>query len=678
MASLEAAAHDEPRAGHTRFSYEHAFERNLGWVTEAEQQRLRRKRVAIAGLGGVGGSHLLTLARLGVGAFSIADFDRFELANLNRQAGATLSSMGLPKSDTLARMARDINPELDLRIFRDGIGPANLDAFLDDVDVYVDSLDFFVLDLRAELYARCRARGIPVICAAPIGMGAAYLVFLPGGMGFEQWFRLAGLTPERQRVNFLLGLAPRGFQRGYVVDLTRVDLARERGPSTAIACELCAGAASAEALKLLLGRGRVHAVPWYHHYDAYRGAFVRRRLIGGNANPLQRLKLAIAYRVSEQLSANAIAPAPEPTSTLDKIIERARWTPSGDNVQPWRFVMRGEDRLVVHVAPSGGVYDYADGRPTLLAAGFLLEALRLAGSEHARRVSWDYLGRVGDEHRIAVTFERSALVRPDPLASFLTSRSVDRRPYRLTPLTDAEKAALAAALGSGLHIEWHETTAARWQVARLNALATEIRLRIPETFGIHRRIVDCARDYSPTGIPMRALGLDPLARRLMRWGFGDWRRMDAMNRLGGTALARLEMDLLPGVFCAAHFTVSHHRPAALPASEVFVLQCGERLHRFWLKATELGLVLQPSLAPLCFADYGRKGAAFTVRGRARAQSCRLAGALDSLAGGAGERILFLGRIGRARSAAAGPRSIRQDRDALLRTPAAEAPSTARA
>jgi tRNA A37 threonylcarbamoyladenosine dehydratase len=97
------------------FDYNLAFSRNIGWVTEAEQAILRTKRIAIAGLGGVGGSHLLTLTRLGVGKFNIADFDRFELANFNRQAGATLSHLGQPKVDVLAEMALDINPTLDIK-----------------------------------------------------------------------------------------------------------------------------------------------------------------------------------------------------------------------------------------------------------------------------------------------------------------------------------------------------------------------------------------------------------------------------------------------------------------------------------------------------------------------------------------------------------------------------------
>jgi len=92
------------------FDYQLAFDRNIGWVTEPEQQVLRSKRVAIAGMGGVGGVHVVTLARLGVQRFNIADFDTFDIANFNRQVGATMSSLGRPKADVLAEMVRDINP----------------------------------------------------------------------------------------------------------------------------------------------------------------------------------------------------------------------------------------------------------------------------------------------------------------------------------------------------------------------------------------------------------------------------------------------------------------------------------------------------------------------------------------------------------------------------------------
>jgi molybdopterin/thiamine biosynthesis adenylyltransferase len=278
------------------FAYDDAFSRNLGWVTPAEQGVLRGKRVAIAGLGGVGGIHLLTLARLGIGRFHLADFDRFDLANFNRQSGATVSTLGEPKVDVLARMARDINPEVELTLFPEGVTGDNLDAFLAGVDVYVDGLDFFAFEARERTFAACHAARIPATTVAPLGMGAALLNFMPGGMSFEEYFQLDGKDEIEKTVRFLVGLSPAMLQRRYLRDRRYVDFAAQRGPSTAMACQLCAGIAATEVLKILLLRGKVHAAPMGVHFDAYRGRLAHTWRPGGNRNPLQRVALAIARR----------------------------------------------------------------------------------------------------------------------------------------------------------------------------------------------------------------------------------------------------------------------------------------------------------------------------------------------------------------------------------------------
>lgn len=278
------------------FDYDEAFSRNIGWVTLAEQQALRDKRVAIAGLGGVGGVHLLTLARLGVGKFSIADFDTFALANFNRQVGATVSSLDRPKLDVLAEIARDINPTVELREFPQGVSHENLDEFLRDVDVYVDGLDYFAFAARRATYAACARLGVPAVIAAPLGMGVALLNFLPGQMTFEQYFRLEGQPEHEQALRFLLGLSPAMLQRAYLVDRSRVDMREKRGPSTAMSCQLCAGFAATEALKIMLGRGNLLAAPWGLHFDPYRLKLAKTWRPWGNANPLQRVALAIARR----------------------------------------------------------------------------------------------------------------------------------------------------------------------------------------------------------------------------------------------------------------------------------------------------------------------------------------------------------------------------------------------
>lgn len=278
------------------FRYDEAFSRNLGWVTDDEQRRLRTARVAIAGLGGVGGGYLLTLARLGIGKFSVADFDEFGLVNFNRQAGATMSSLGQPKADVLLRMVRDINPEADVRVLRGGVDASNVERFLEDVDVYVDGLDFFAFDARETVFRACERLRIPAITVAPLGMGAALLNFVPGGMTFEQYFRWEGCDETEKALRFLVGLSPSFLHAGYLVAPEKVDMGARKGPSTIMACQLCAGIAGTEVLKMVLGRGEVLAAPWGRHFDAYRGKMKRTWRPLGNLNPLQRVALSVARR----------------------------------------------------------------------------------------------------------------------------------------------------------------------------------------------------------------------------------------------------------------------------------------------------------------------------------------------------------------------------------------------
>ncbi|MFS2007533.1 ThiF family adenylyltransferase [Duganella sp. CT11-25] len=278
------------------FSYEQAFARNIGWLTPAEQSVLRDKRIAIAGVGGVGGVHLLTLARLGVGAFHIADFDTFDLANFNRQVGAMMSTLGRPKVDVLAEMALDINPDIKLTCFPQGVNSNNLAAFFDGVDLYVDGLDFFAFGARQATFAACARLGIPAVTAAPLGMGTAVLNFLPGQMTFEEYFGWGDRPDDEKALRFLVGLAPAGLHGGYLVDPSAINLKEQRGPSTIMGCQLCAGAAATEALKILLGRGEVLAAPRGWQFDGYRNKLVRTWRPGGNRHPLQRLAMMLVRR----------------------------------------------------------------------------------------------------------------------------------------------------------------------------------------------------------------------------------------------------------------------------------------------------------------------------------------------------------------------------------------------
>lgn len=281
----------------TEFNYDVAFSRNIGWVTEAEQQKLRNSRVAIAGAGGVGSNYALTVARLGIGKFRLADFDQFDVHNFNRQAGAFMSTLHQDKVQVMQRMVLDINPEAEVDVFAQGVDTDNVDAFLTDVDVYIDSLDFFALDARKLVFQRCYEKNIPVVTAAPLGMGTALLCFMPGQMSFEQYFRFANRSREEQLILFLIGLSPAMLQTSYLVDRSRVDFQAQKGPSTPMSVNLCAGLAGTYVLKIILNRGPVLAAPYGLHFDAYRNKLVKTWRPFGNAGLWQRLMFSVAKKL---------------------------------------------------------------------------------------------------------------------------------------------------------------------------------------------------------------------------------------------------------------------------------------------------------------------------------------------------------------------------------------------
>lgn len=280
------------------FNYEDAFSRNIGWITESEQQTLRNKRVAMAGAGGVGSEHIVTLARLGVGNFNISDFDEYEVHNFNRQAGAFMSTIDRPKCEVMAEIAKDINPEADVKVFDEGIFDHNVDEFLEGVDLYVDSLDFFALSARKTVFKKCHEKGIPVITAAPLGMGTAFLCFMPGGMSYEEYFRFEDKkTEDEQLIQFLIGLSPSMLQRDYLMVPEKADFNAKKGPSTPMGVKFCGAVAGTYALKILLGRGELVCVPHGLHYDGYKNKLKKTWRPGGNRNPMQRIMFGIAKKI---------------------------------------------------------------------------------------------------------------------------------------------------------------------------------------------------------------------------------------------------------------------------------------------------------------------------------------------------------------------------------------------
>lgn len=252
-----------------KFDYDSAFARNKGLINTKAQKYLRSACVGIVGLGGTGGGQALALARMGVGKFSIADPDVFELVNFNRQLGATMKTLGRPKTEVIKEMILEINPEAEVRVFSEGITDQNTSNFLRHVDVVVDSLDFRCLNERKMLYRQARYAGRYVFTAPPLGFGFSVLSFdwHPTAITFEDYF---GLKPdmdhEESMVRFICGLSPKPYMARYL------DRSLEALPSISAAPFMVAGAIASEVTNHLL-ESSAKPAPYVYQFDAKRRKF---------------------------------------------------------------------------------------------------------------------------------------------------------------------------------------------------------------------------------------------------------------------------------------------------------------------------------------------------------------------------------------------------------------------
>ena len=131
-------------------------------------KKLSESRVAVFGIGGVGGYVCEALVRSGVGHFDLIDDDKVCLTNLNRQILATRKTVGRYKAEVMAERMREINPDVDIRIHKCFFLPENADDFqFDEYDYVVDAVD--TVTAKLELIMRSQSLGVPIISAMGAG-----------------------------------------------------------------------------------------------------------------------------------------------------------------------------------------------------------------------------------------------------------------------------------------------------------------------------------------------------------------------------------------------------------------------------------------------------------------------------------------------------------------------------
>lgn len=352
-------------------------------------------------------------------------------------------------------------------------------------------------------------------------------------------------------------------------------------------------------------------------------------------------------------------------NALVQILDLARWAPSGDNTQPWRFEIVNDHMVRVHGFDTRDhiLYDY-DGHPSHIAHGALLETMRIAASGFDLTSSWTISSESDDRNpTYEISFASDPSMARDPLFAYIETRTVQRRPMKVTPLTEIQRQALITAAGEGFSVQLFESLRDRLTIAGLLWESAKVRLTCPEAYLIHKEVIEWHARFSKNRIPEQAVGVDAGTARLMEWVMQSWERVAFFNRyLLGTMAPRIQLDLLPALCCAAHLLV---RPNRTPACLADWVHLGISVQRIWLTATQHGLHLQPQMTPVIFRWYARAGRHFSTEPMLFEQALNLSGNFEHIANATPTDDLgFFARVGVSHTPQS--RSIRQDLAALMK------------
>lgn len=258
------------------------FSRNYGFINSEQQAKLQEMTIAIAGVGGVGGRVATEMVRIGITKLRIADPDIFSETNLNRQEGAYFSTLGKLKVDVIAALCRDINPDVVVTVFPEGVNETNLGEFMEGSDVLIEATDFMIPQLGVMLARAARTEGIPLIMGVEIGFGATLTWFKPDGFTYEQYFGLKKNVTLDELKSGKSTVSVRRFlphvpSYGDLAILSLVADGKTDAPAIAPAVGICAALISTQVITMITGKSMLPSAPSVYHFDAkeHRSRIIR-------------------------------------------------------------------------------------------------------------------------------------------------------------------------------------------------------------------------------------------------------------------------------------------------------------------------------------------------------------------------------------------------------------------
>jgi hypothetical protein len=619
------------------YDLDEAISRNADVISDDEQATLGSSRVLVAGCGSVGGSVVEPLARLGLGGLVLADPDRYDLSNMNRQA-CYLEDVGRPKAVVLKEHAERINPYVDAQVFADGLTLDNLRDALEGVSAVFDGIDVAASPwIKYRLHELASELRIPVICGLDLGGKALTYTFDYRSSSREPFYGRTTAEAHRQG-RFTDCLSWVGYSR-YPADFLTIvqDRLVTKRPWPQVAyCVQAMGALGARGIVDVLMQRRIP------HIMAFDVHMKSRQTLGRLGAHLRfPVALAKAYLTSKRAPVReALQPAVQEETLqavdpiLAKVLEAMLLAPSPHNCQPWKFIITGPREFRLS-------WDRARGLPAVDPEAFGIAyslgcALEAASSVADIEFKPSGLSNLHEEGYYAGTIRVNGMAPMNYArnSSLLRKRATSRGTYVAVPHSvDLMRRidGIGASLGTIASLRTQDN-------ARVRALSYSRALKlfrradyVDELFA-HFRLSTREGEQQPTGFTSNGLNLGRASVFILKALRSNKRIRQVAFKFG---LARA---------MAASTTASVGTPSSflLIATSDWSAQgrinAGRAVMRIWLELTKSNLACQPNDFPISDEE-------------GRAEISRLFGL------GSGVRPVMLMRVGRTTSGN-GSRSLR--------------------
>ena len=330
---------------------------------------------------------------------------------------------------------------------------------------------------------------------------------------------------------------------------------------------------------------------------------------------------------------------------LKRILEAGNSAPSGENCQPWHFVMRGAV-IEVHMLPDRDQSAYSCGqRASFFAVGAVLENIVIAASAEGYRATIEYFPRAAREVHVAdIHLEKDAGIIADPLAASIMNRVTNRKPYAKDALTEAERVAvLSAAKQADGDLVLLEERGHINRLGRIGSVNEEVMLAnhlLHEFFFDHVNWTKEGDDKKKIGFYIKTLELPPPAEMMFK-AFRHWPVMRVLSAIGfNRVVAAINAKQNASAAAIGAFLIDETDPLDF-------VRAGRAIERVWLAATSAGLSFQPLSGILFFKlkiDADQGSVFFPDEKTLITDACQ---EISQMVKADGKHVAFLFRLGHA-------------------------------